>query len=66
MADELIKDSDSDYSLFDFKLGIGAGLKIIDCVDFRFGYNFGLVNRYKGGSFKNKMNQFYFGFAYLF
>ncbi len=66
VADELIKDSDSDYSLFDFKLGIGAGLKIIDCVDFRFGYNFGLVNRYKGGSFKNKMNQFYFGFAYLF
>ncbi len=69
VADELTKNSDSDYSLFDFKLGIGAGLKIIDCIDFRFGYNFGLVNRNTGegkDSLKNKMNQFYFGFAYLF
>ena len=69
IADELTNNSDTDYGLFDFKLGIGAGLKIIDCIDFRFGYNFGLVNRYTGeakSAYKHKMNQFYFGFAYLF
>ena len=69
IADELTNEVDKDYGIFDFKLGIGAGLKIIDCIDFRFGYNFGLVNRHTGDAkslYRHKMNQFYFGFAYLF
>lgn len=59
----------TDYGWFDVKLGIGAGIDLFDAVEIKFGYNWGLVNRYKGDTAKiidRKSNQFYLTLSYCF
>lgn len=59
----------TDYGWFDVKFGIGAGIDLFDAVELKFGYNWGLVNRYKGNTGKvldRKSNQFYLTLSYCF
>ena len=62
---------ESDYSMFDIKLGLGLGVTVFEKYDVKLGYNIGILNRYTGEQsddykFKSKTNVFYFGVAYHF
>lgn len=59
----------TDYGWFDVKFGVGAGIDLFDAVELKFGYNWGLINRYKGDTGKildRKSNQFYLTLSYCF
>ncbi|MCM1178567.1 MAG: PorT family protein [Bacteroidales bacterium] len=61
--------SDSRYRRFDVMLGGGVGLEIVRFIDFKVGYDYGLVNRYKGDfadTGKLNRDQFYVGLAVRF
>lgn len=67
--DEINKQAQgTEYGWFDFKIGIGLGLKIVESIDIRLGYNFGLVNRYTGDTkgLKHKTDLLYVGLGYNF
>ncbi len=58
----------TDYGWFDVKLGVGAGIEIVDAIDLKAGYNWGLVNRYTGDSkdVSHHSDQFYVTLSYIF
>lgn len=59
----------SGYGWFDVKLGLAVGFEIIEAIDLKLGYNWGLVNRYAGegkDQFKLHTNNFYIGLSYMF
>ena len=39
---------DSNYGRFDLKIGVGAGVTIVERFNVKVGYNFGMLNRYTG------------------
>lgn len=59
---------DTKYGWFDVKMGLGVGCELIEDVDFRVGYDFGLINRdwskVKGNSIYT--NLFYVRLSYVF
>lgn len=73
IADEIVGsvtgEMSADYGWFDVKLGAGVGLEIVEAVDIRAGYNWGLLNRYTGDSedgLKHHSDQFYVTLSYMF
>ncbi|MDE6871629.1 MAG: PorT family protein [Bacteroidales bacterium] len=61
--------SESHYRRFDVMIGGGAGLEIVKFIDFKVGYDYGLVNRFKGDFVdigKLNRDQFYVGLAVRF
>lgn len=59
----------SDYGWFDVKLGLGVGIDIMDVVDLKVGYDWGLMNRYTGEDSDNiskRTNRLYVTLAYIF
>lgn len=61
-------DGSTDYGWFDVKMGAGVGIELVDAVDLRVGYNWGLCNRYTGDNkdFKHYNDQLYVTLAYIF
>lgn len=62
---------DTEYGRFDIKLGLGAGVTLMEKFDVKLGYNFGLFNRYTGeqiDNFKYKTHTgvFYVGVGFNF
>lgn len=61
-----------DYGRFDIKLGLGVGATFMERFNVKLGYNFGLLNRYKGeqvegyGKVKMHTGVFYIGLGYNF
>lgn len=55
----------TDYSRFDIKFGIGAGVTFMDNLHVKLGYNFGLMNRVKNVE-DTKTNVFYVGLGIMF
>lgn len=67
ILDVLFPGGGTDYGWFDAKLGVGGGVTIMDMIDVKAGYDWGLVNRYTGdGDGKLHSNHFYVGVAYKF
>lgn len=62
---------DTEYGRFDIKLGLGAGVTLMEKFDVKLGYNIGLLNRYTGeqiDNFKYKTHTgvFYVGVGFNF
>ena len=62
---------DTTYGRFDIKLGLGAGVTLMEKFDVKLGYNIGLLNRYTGeqiDNFKYKTHTgvFYVGVGFNF
>mgnify|MGYP002519969885 FL=1 len=62
---------DTEYARFDIKLGLGAGVTLMEKFDVKLGYNIGLLNRYTGeqiDNFKYKTHTgvFYVGVGFNF
>ena len=62
---------DTEYGRFDIKLGLGAGVTLMEKFDVKLGYNIGLLNRYTGeqiDNFKSKTHTgvFYVGVGFNF
>lgn len=66
---------ESGYSWFDVKLGLGVGFEVLEMLDLKVGYNWGLLNRFTGGDieilgtttkYTRHSNQFYVGLSYMF
>lgn len=61
--------SDSHYRRFDVMFGGGVGLEIVEFIDFKIGYDYGVINRLKNnlsGNGKLNRDQFYVGLAVRF
>lgn len=61
--------SEAHYRRFDIMMGGGIGLEIVRFIDFKIGYDYGLVNRFKGDladAGKVNREQFYVGLAVRF
>lgn len=58
----------TDYGWFDVKMGLGVGIELIDSIDLKAGYNWGLCNRYTGDNkgYKHHNDQFYVTLSYIF
>ena len=73
-GDTIVKTSnyeDSDYGRFDLKIGLGAGVTIVEKYSVKVGYNFGLLNRYTGEQvdgykYKKHTGVFYVGAGFNF
>ncbi len=68
MVSGVTGDMPTGYGWFDVKLGAGAGIEILDAIDLKAGYNWGLVNRYTGDSkdISYHSDQFYVTLSYIF
>lgn len=58
---------DGIYSRFDVMLGLGLGVEVLDMIQIKTGYDFGLLNRISGTKeMSAHRNQFYIGVGYMF
>lgn len=63
---------DSDYGRFDVKLGLGAGVTVVEKLNLKLGYNIGMLNRYTGEQiskdlkYKTQTGVFYLGVGFNF
>ena len=73
--DEVIKTNnykETEYSRFDIKFGIGAGVTVVEKLNVKFGYNIGMLNRYTGKQisdnlkYKTHTGVFYLGVGFNF
>ena len=56
---------DTTYGRFDIKLGLGAGVTLMEKFDVKLGYNIGLLNRYTGEQIDNFKYKTHTGVFYL-
>jgi hypothetical protein len=56
---------DSEYGRFDIKLGLGAGVTLMEKFDVKLGYNIGLLNRYTGEQIENMKYKTHTGVFYV-
>ena len=73
--DEVIKTNnykETEYSRFDIKFGIGAGVTVVEKLNVKLGYNIGMLNRYTGKQlsdnlkYKTHTGVFYLGVGFNF
>lgn len=54
------------YNRFDVQLGGGVGIEVLKFLEVKVGYDFGLINRYKGDAAELYRNQFYAAVGFRF
>lgn len=54
------------YNRFDVQLGGGVGIEVLKFLEVKVGYDFGLMNRYKGDAAELYRNQFYAAVGFRF
>ena len=57
---------DQDLKRFDIKLGIGAGVCFNDVIEFRLGYDWGLLNQSQNSNVTGHIHYLHIGLAYKF
>ena len=63
-VDEIVPDYM--YNRFDVQLGGGVGIEVLKFLEVKVGYDFGLMNRYKGDAAELYRNQFYAAVGFRF
>lgn len=63
-VDEIVPDYM--YNRFDVQLGGGVGIEVLKFLEVKVGYDFGLINRYKGDAAELYRNQFYAAVGFRF